>query len=479
MRKALTILGCSAPFLLAPLAGCSTTHAHGFGDEQLSTTKHLSNAHVMPVHRAGTPYHKPKNPIVAQAENAAAASGAQLTYQGGPLLQAVKIYVVYWGQGVDSTVQSGIAGFYSDVTASSYFDWLTEYDANAMTIGHGNVAGSFTITPSTGSSTVDDSQIGAEIDAQITSGTLPANDANNLYMMYFPPGVNITMDGSQSCVQFCAYHSTLTRQNSSNLYYGVLPDLGGACAGGCGSGSLFQSTTEVSSHELAESVTDPAVGINVLSWYDNTNGEIGDICNGEPGTVDGYQVQLLWSNAENACIDQAPGNGGSSSGGSGGGSGSGSGGSSGGGSGSGSGGGSGGGVDAGNGDDGGATGDDGGGSSSGGGGSCAYSEQEPNDTIDEADDLSNGCLSGNLDPAGDIDFAAFQLSDGQSYDVNVAASGDGNVVLYKWYQGQWVQVASTSPTEIQHVSQGGGYYATIVYSPGQQVQSYTVTLAVQ
>ena len=52
-------------------------------------------------------------------------------------------------------------------------------------------------------------------------------------------------------------------------------------------------------------------------------------------------------------------------------------------------------------------------------------------------------------------------------------------MLYKWYQGWWTQVASTSPTEIHHVSQGGGYYLTLVYSPGQAVQSYTVSLTVQ
>ena len=74
-------------------------------------------------------------------------------------------------------------------------------------------------------------------------------------------------------------------------------------------------------------------------------------------------------------------------------------------------------------------------------------EQEPNDTPDEADDLSGGCISGNVDPGSDVDMAAFQLDDGQTYDVQLAPSGDANVALYKWV-GYWGQVASTSPTEI-------------------------------
>ena len=103
---------------------------------------------------------------------------------------------------------------------------------------------------------------------------------------------------------------------------------------------------------------------------------------------------------------------------------------------------------------------------------------EPDNTPDYADDLSGGCVSGNIDTGGDVDFAAFQLSDGQTYDVVLSPSDDANVVLYKWV-GYWGQVASTSPTEITHTSQGGGYYLTEVWSPGDSAQSYQLTLTVQ
>ena len=93
------------------------------------------------------------------------------------------------------------------------------------------------------------------------------------------------------------------------VFYGVIPDQGGACAGGCGPSPVADGTTDVSSHELIEAVTDPGVGLaksnaSPLAWYDQSNGEIGDICSGsgDSATEAGYTVQLEWSNAKNGCI---------------------------------------------------------------------------------------------------------------------------------------------------------------------------------
>ena len=59
-------------------------------------------------------------------------------------------------------------------------------------------------------------------------------------------------------------------------------------------------------------LTDPEVGLNTagtqyLAWYDMTNGEIGDLCNGQSSTYTGcdgqaYSIQLEFSNAQNKCI---------------------------------------------------------------------------------------------------------------------------------------------------------------------------------
>jgi hypothetical protein len=50
---------------------------------------------------------------------------------------------------------------------------------------------------------------------------------------------------------------------------------------------------------LCEAITDPVPG---AGWYDNQNGEIGDVCAWRFKKVAGYNVQLEWSNAQNRCV---------------------------------------------------------------------------------------------------------------------------------------------------------------------------------
>ncbi|MFI5297798.1 MAG: hypothetical protein ACHREM_06825 [Polyangiales bacterium] len=250
---------------------------------------------------------------------------AQLNYYGGKVISNVEIVAVNWGPSVDSTVSSGIGGFYSAITNSAYFDFLSEYNTTTastqdgapgsnQTIGRGSFVGQVTITPGNTSTQLADSDIQAELQAQIASGALPAPDGNTLYMVDFPPGVTITQGGSQSCVDFCAYHGTMTL-NGASVPYGVMPDFspGSGCDQGCGSDpSTFNNQTSVHSHEMIEAVTDMEVGIGTtvgrpLAWYDTSNGEIGDICNAQQANVAGYTVQKEWSNAQHACVS-GPGN---------------------------------------------------------------------------------------------------------------------------------------------------------------------------
>jgi hypothetical protein len=135
-------------------------------------------------------------------------------------------------------------------------------------------------------------------------------------MIYFPPGKTITQGGSSSCVGggFCAYHGTTNSLiNGQHVLYGVMPDMqaGSGCATGCGTSSVFGNYTSVTSHELVEAMTDAQVGIATvigppLAWYDSTNGEIGDICNGQQATYvangTSYVIQLEFSNAANNCV---------------------------------------------------------------------------------------------------------------------------------------------------------------------------------
>ena len=81
------------------------------------------------------------------------------------------------------------------------------------------------------------------------------------------------------------------------VYYAVMPYP--SCNGCLGGLKAFNALTGTSSHELSEAITDPVPG---SGWYDDTNGEIGDICAWNFKTVASYTVQLEWSNRHKKCV---------------------------------------------------------------------------------------------------------------------------------------------------------------------------------
>jgi hypothetical protein len=308
-----TILSASALSLSTLLVGaCAPEVSDGGVDSDDSVaaasdelrTDGTSHIHMMPLM---TPSSGDSESLITTS----APAGALLQYFGGPVIQNVKVFAIYWNSSVPS--QSTLNSFYSTVTASAYMDWLTEYNTTspAQAIGRGTLGGSVVDTGAPTGTSITDAQIQTEIKRLITAGQLPANNANNLYMIHFPTGVSISApDGSKSCVQFCAYHGTFVL-NGVNAMYGVMPDLSGGCATGCGSNTKINNTTSVASHELIEAITDPAVGLATvfgppLGWYDKVNGEIGDICNGQQGTIAGFTVQKQFSNKFKDCIVVPP-----------------------------------------------------------------------------------------------------------------------------------------------------------------------------
>jgi hypothetical protein len=273
---------------------------------------------------------------VVDESSTSAPSGAHLNYYGGRVVSNIQVVQVLYGAGsyipqITSTASPSVATFYQGVLNSPYVDWLTEYATTGLgpptsnqTIGRGSFSQQVTIAPSAANNgaTIDDSNIKAELSAQIQAGTLPAptQDAagnnNTYYAVFFPHGKKITMQGNASCVQFCAYHGTIANAGGmGEVYYGVHPDFqaGSGCESGCGAAPTpFGNTTQVASHEMFETMTDPEVGLATviaapLAWYDQSYGEIGDICNDLHGTVVGgdnvtYDVQLEFSNAAQDCI---------------------------------------------------------------------------------------------------------------------------------------------------------------------------------
>ena len=76
-----------------------------------------------------------------------APADALLTYRGGPLLQNVQVFTVFWGTlWKSSTSAAGlitqINGFFQDILVSPLIDQLAEYNTATQKIGHGTLVGS-------------------------------------------------------------------------------------------------------------------------------------------------------------------------------------------------------------------------------------------------------------------------------------------------------------------------------------------------
>jgi hypothetical protein len=281
-------------------------------------------------HKAHVPSTKTPRVLQRTSEPHNASStpaNAHASYFGGEVIEHVKVYAVLYGTGtflpeMASPTAPNLDNFISGLVDSPYIDLASEYSTGIETIGRGTYAGQIAITPSPandGADIDDAANIQPELEAQITANSLPAPDADTLYVLFFPKGQVIHEGGGTSKVDFCGYHNTSA---TAHVRYAVIPydasDLDPLTPGtaGCGAKVGFGNFTSVLSHEIIESITDPDVGLAFgflppLSWYDANNGEVSDICNQQQTKIllsDGfrYVVQKNWSNQQRKCVAIGP-----------------------------------------------------------------------------------------------------------------------------------------------------------------------------
>jgi hypothetical protein len=227
---------------------------------------------------------------------AAPITTAKLTYRGGPLLSAVQVFNFFWGtawQGLQAPLVQEINQFFDFVLTSALMDQLAEYSVPGSAIGHGSRAGAVILSTDP-PSTIADADIQQLIRQEISSdAAVPQPSANSLYFVFLPPGVTITIDGQASCSNLCGYHSDI----NGGTFYAVMPYPD--CSGCTGTLAVLDALTSTSSHELCEAITDPVPG---RGWYDDQNGEIGDICAWKTKKLGAYTVQLEWSNSAGRCL---------------------------------------------------------------------------------------------------------------------------------------------------------------------------------
>jgi len=258
----------------------------------MATKAHTKKTAAAPQHPIRVvPLHRP------EAERAAPAAAPQLTYRGGPLLTAVEVFTVFWGAAWEASPQTVVMKnmnlFFDFILTSQLIDQLSEYNVAGKTIGHGTRTGTKILTAPAPGNSVQDSAIQKLLQQEIASGVLPAPTANSLYFFFLPPGVQVQQGGAASCKDFCGYHDA----TSDNVFYAVMPYPG--CTGCTGGLAVADALTSTSSHELCEAITDPVPG---QGWYDDNNGEIGDICAWKTRTLGNYTIQLEWSNNAGACV---------------------------------------------------------------------------------------------------------------------------------------------------------------------------------
>jgi hypothetical protein len=262
-----------------------------------------------------------------------------ITYHGGPVLSHVDVHNVFYGQGWKSADPFGVLGgslnkFQADIAKSPYLAMLGEYGVGRGTTEQFNSSDLVTYSSSPAAGTtasptlVKESQIQSMLITEILLHRLPRETGQQLYFVYLPPNVKSQWDQKSSfnLTGTFGHHGSFYVPGlvgNTPVYYAVIqdpsvtPTIPGL--------NKFQQLTEVSSHELAEAVTDPDVrqsdagpqgggrsawwdsdqvipGPWGISWVPNPNygNEIGDVVNLQfadfVANGQTYKVQKEWSN---------------------------------------------------------------------------------------------------------------------------------------------------------------------------------------
>ncbi|HEX8791918.1 MAG TPA: hypothetical protein VF765_13280 [Polyangiaceae bacterium] len=222
---------------------------------------------------------------------------------GGPKLTAPRVVTVSFSND-DPTLLASLQSFDDTITTTAWWTAVTsEYGVRQ------GAAGTHVVLPMAAASGYTDSVHGGDssvrqlVQAFVADGTLPAPDAQTLYVLYFPAGTILRLDGISACAPpgGTGWHDSVTVSlpdagTSTDVAYAVIP----RCQSDLGAMTL------AASHEIVESATDPspenapAVQMTDPAWL-AFGPEVADVCvavdTNLSTPVGPYLVQRSWSNA--------------------------------------------------------------------------------------------------------------------------------------------------------------------------------------
>jgi hypothetical protein len=212
------------------------------------------------------------------------------TDHNGTVIQFLRAYLIFWGSAWTSNppptpTTAQVADAVNRILSGGYLTGLSQYRG----IGQGYILGSTTITSSNPPNGFTDTNVSNFINGLINAGTIPNLDADNqtLYIVFMPRGTNASNSN------FIGEHTYFTNSNNKRVHFAWVTNNG-----------TLSSISIITSHEIAEAMTDPE-GSAILGDAGTCSGtgwcEIGDVCQGTDGTVNGASVQSYWSQNDKAC----------------------------------------------------------------------------------------------------------------------------------------------------------------------------------
>ncbi|HKF35682.1 MAG TPA: hypothetical protein VKB35_02180 [Ktedonobacteraceae bacterium] len=227
-------------------------------------------------------------------EGAGSGQATGVTDLKGLLLTKVQVQLIFWGTkwGQASPSTGDVTKAVQNILSGSYMQGLSQYRG----IGPGTLLGTTVVTPSNPPQPFSSDDVAHFVLNLIATGKVPkpADGQQSLYCVILPVGVSSNLpdvNGIHSYIYNVSYSFPLDVDLDKVFYAWVMND------------GTLDGITVIFSHELAEACSDPdGNGIQVLPLNPNSWHEIGDVCEGISGVVNGVSVQAYWSQSSGACV---------------------------------------------------------------------------------------------------------------------------------------------------------------------------------